>query len=113
MIGGFHWGLLARLGGTVLARGECGLRSALASSPSLGFPFYKESFRPKAVVLKEITVVGGPIALQDGLIQVAFLLITVIANTRGVTIAAGVGIVEKIISFLFLVPCRCFHLFLP
>ena len=42
--------------------------------------------------------------MQDGLIQVAFLLITVIANTRGVTIAAGVGIVEKIISFLFLVP---------
>ena len=48
--------------------------------------------------------IGVPIALQDGLIQIAFLFITVIANRRGLTDAAAVGIVEKIISFLFLVP---------
>ena len=42
--------------------------------------------------------------IQDGFIQVAFLVITVIANMRGLTDAAAVGIVEKIISFLFLVP---------
>lgn len=34
----------------------------------------------------------------------AFLTITVIANERGITDAAAVGIVEKIISFVFLVP---------
>ena len=45
-----------------------------------------------------------PVALQDGLIQISFLLITVIANRRGLTDAAAVGIVEKIISFIFLVP---------
>ncbi len=42
--------------------------------------------------------------LTDGLIQISFLLITVIANRRGLTDAAAVGIVEKIISFIFLVP---------
>ena len=41
---------------------------------------------------------------QDGLIQIAFIIITVIANRRGLDDAAAVGIVEKIISFLFLVP---------
>ena len=35
---------------------------------------------------------------------VSFLVITAIANSRGVNVAAAVGIVEKIISFLFLVP---------
>ena len=45
-----------------------------------------------------------PVALQDGLIQVAFIVITIIANQRGLTDAAAVGIVEKVISFLFLVP---------
>ena len=45
-----------------------------------------------------------PVACQDGFIQISFLLITVIANRRGVAVAAAVGIVEKIISFLFLVP---------
>jgi len=32
------------------------------------------------------------------------MIITIIANHRGLTDAAAVGIVEKIISFLFLVP---------
>lgn len=45
-----------------------------------------------------------PIALQDGFIQISFILITIIANHRGLTDAAAVGIVEKIISFLFLIP---------
>ena len=42
--------------------------------------------------------------MQDGLIQIAFIVITVIANKRGLNTAAAVGIVEKIISFLFLIP---------
>lgn len=46
----------------------------------------------------------GPVALQDGLIQISFLIITIIVNQRGLNDAAAVGIVEKIISFLFLVP---------
>lgn len=41
---------------------------------------------------------------QDGLIQIVFLIITVIANQRGLNDSAAVGIVEKVISFLFLVP---------
>lgn len=42
--------------------------------------------------------------MQDGLIQVAFIVITIIANQRGLTDAAAVGIVEKVICFIFLVP---------
>ncbi len=55
-------------------------------------------------MVKDLLNVGIPIALQDGLIQVSFLTITMIANTRGVDIAASVGIVEKIIGFAFLIP---------
>ena len=36
--------------------------------------------------------------------QIGFLIITIIANQRGLTDAAAVGIVEKFISFVFLVP---------
>ena len=52
----------------------------------------------------KILGVGVPIALQEGMIQVSFLVITMIANSRGIEVAAAVGIVEKVISFLFLVP---------
>lgn len=48
--------------------------------------------------------IGIPVALQDGLIQIAFIVITIIANKRGLNDSAAVGIVEKIMSFLFLVP---------
>ena len=38
------------------------------------------------------------------MIQIAFIIITIIANKRGLPDSAAVGIVEKVISFLFLVP---------
>lgn len=55
-------------------------------------------------VTSQILKVGAPVALQDGLIQIAFIVITVIANSRGLVTSAAVGIVEKLISFMFLVP---------
>ena len=57
-----------------------------------------------SAMLHQILSIGLPIACQDGFIQISFLIITVIANRRGVDISAAVGIVEKTISFLFLVP---------
>lgn len=51
-----------------------------------------------------IVRVGLPVALQDGFIQISFLVITIFANLRGVDDAAAVGIVEKLIGILFLIP---------
>lgn len=64
----------------------------------------RECFRPRKQVISLILKIGIPVALQDGFIQIAFIVITIIANRRGLNDAAAVGIVEKIISFLFLVP---------
>ena len=64
----------------------------------------KENFLPKKQVLGSILKIGVPVAVQDGCIQVAFIIITVIANHRGLNDAAAVGIVEKIISAIFIVP---------
>lgn len=69
-----------------------------------GIHLVKWDFVFEKRILKNILTVGVPVACQDGFVQVAFLVITAIANGRGVVIAASVGIVEKIISFLFLVP---------
>lgn len=69
-----------------------------------GLSLHKADFKPQSPIMGRILKIGVPIAMQDGLIQVAFILITIIANQRGLTDAAAVGIVEKIISFLFLVP---------
>lgn len=63
-----------------------------------------EHLKLKRSVIGGILKIGIPVALQDGLIQIAFIIITVIANRRGLDDAAAVGIVEKMISMLFLVP---------
>ena len=65
---------------------------------------FKTDFKPHRPVMGKILSIGIPIAVQDGLIQVAFIVITIIANQRGLNDAAAVGIVEKVMSFLFLVP---------
>ena len=69
-----------------------------------GIRLEKSDFRPKRMTMKNILKVGIPVCLQDGFIQVSFVVITIFANQRGLTDAAAVGIVEKIISILFLVP---------
>ncbi len=55
-------------------------------------------------IFPDILRIGVPVALQEGFIQISFLAITAIANGRGLEVSAAVGVVEKIISFLFLVP---------
>lgn len=64
----------------------------------------RRDFHPQRSVLARILRIGLPVAAQDGFIQVSFILITILANQRGLTDAAAVGIVEKIMSFLFLIP---------
>ena len=64
----------------------------------------RSDLRPQPEMLGSILKIGVPVAVQDGCIQVAFMFITVIANHRGLVDAAAVGLVEKMISFLFIVP---------
>ena len=70
----------------------------------MGIHIKLRDIRARREVTSQILKVGAPIALQDGLIQIAFIVITVIANSRGLIVSAAVGIVEKLIGFMFLVP---------
>lgn len=53
---------------------------------------------------KRIVLLGAPIALQDALVNISFLIITVIVNSMGVVASAALGVVEKIIVFAMLPP---------
>ena len=55
-------------------------------------------------VAGNIFKVGIPVAAQDGFIQISFIVITIFANMRGLNDSAAVGVVEKFIGILFLVP---------
>lgn len=103
-MGAWRMGPVGAAYGTLIAQG-ISVVAALAyivrqKSISLAWP----DLRPRKNVMGRLLRIGVPISLQDGFIQIAFLVITVIANMRGLTDAAAVGIVEKFISFVFLVP---------
>lgn len=104
-IGYFHMGAVGAALGTTFAQTlSVIIALVVIINKDLGIKMQPADFRPSKDTLRNILKVGLPISFQDGLIQIAFLIITVIANKRGLIDSAAVGIVEKIISFLFLVP---------
>lgn len=68
------------------------------------FDFGRRHIRPNGELSKRILTLGAPIALQDALVNISFLLITVIVNQMGVIASAALGVVEKIIVFAMLPP---------
>lgn len=104
-MGAFAMGPAGAAWGTVISQAvSVVLALAYVKSGKAGIALSRQDFHPDLAVLRRILRIGVPISLQDGFIQMAFLVITVIANMRGLTDAAAVGIVEKVISFIFLVP---------
>ena len=103
-IGALHLGPAGAALGTSLSQAISVAISLAVIVRRRTMPLAKADLRPQKPVMDAILKIGVPISVQDGFIQISFIVITVIANRRGLTDAAAVGIVEKIIGFLFLVP---------
>lgn len=103
-MGTFKLGPAGAALGTTISQAISVLVSVIVIIKRKSVVLSKKDFKPYREVMGKILYIGIPIAVQDGLIQVAFIVITIIANQRGLNDAVAVGIVEKIISFLFLVP---------
>lgn len=104
-MGVFHMGPAGAALGTTLAQTVSVVIAlwAVRKKPT-GIRLKKQCFWPDRSIMKGLLQIGVPVAIQDGCIQIAFMVITVIANNRGLNDAAAVGIVEKVISGLFIVP---------
>ncbi|MBR6650932.1 MAG: MATE family efflux transporter [Clostridia bacterium] len=70
----------------------------------LPFEFSLKYLRPNARRIKSILRLGTPIALQDLLVSISFLVILAIVNNLGLTESAGVGVAEKVCAFIMLIP---------
>ncbi len=104
-IGVFHLGAAGAALGTTLSQTiSVVLALTVILRQQTGIRLKRQHFQPQSKTMGQILKIGIPVALQDGFIQIAFIVITVIANRRGLNDAAAVGIVEKIIGVVFLVP---------
>ena len=105
LIGSFGMGAAGAALATICGQAVSVLLALLfMKRKNFGFALTRKEIRIQRELFWDILKVGIPVAVQDGLIQVAFVVITIIANSRGLVVATGVGLVEKLISFLFLVP---------
>ena len=75
----------------------------LISKKDLPFKIKKENIRIHKTYLRKMTAFGAPIALQDLLVSISFLIILAIVNDMGVIASAGVGVAEKVCAFIMLI----------
>ena len=68
------------------------------------FEFSRESIKFHKNLTSKIIKYGAPIALQDGLVHLSFLVIMIIGNSLGVIPSAGIGVAEKLVGFIMLIP---------
>lgn len=102
----FHMGAAGAAIATISAQCVSVIISILIIAKNKNLPFHlsrKDIRFDKGIIITELKL-GMPIALQDTLTGLAFLFIGSIINTFGLDASAGVGIAEKINSFLWLVP---------
>ncbi len=101
----FHWGASGAAVATVAAQ----LISVLISlciirRTELPFRFRRSHLKFKKAEAADILRIGTPIALQDFLVGISFLVMLAIVNQIGLDASAGVGVAEKVCAFIMLVP---------
>lgn len=69
-----------------------------------GFTVDKENLKPAKFETRHILQYGLPIAAQETLTGVSFMVILAILNGFGLVASAGVGVAEKICALMFIVP---------
>ena len=71
---------------------------------TLPFPFSCNPRKAQPAIMGQVLHLGIPLAAQDVLVNLSFVMITAIVNHMGLTQSAAVGVVERIIGFGMLIP---------
>ncbi len=102
---GFGMGTAGAACATVVSQAVSVLLSMIMiRRKQLPFRFAMRDIRPNGGVLKEELKIGTPVALQELLVGLSFLVIQMIVNSIDVIASAGVGAAEKVCAILMLVP---------
>jgi putative MATE family efflux protein len=106
LVGIFHMGAAGSAISTIFAQAVSLILGVLfLYNRGFSFEFNRSYIKFNSFKVRNIFKLGLPIAMQDGLVNISFLLITAIINTMGLTASAAVGVVEKIIVFTMLPTC--------
>ena len=102
LVGYFHMGAKGAAIATVSAQGFSFFFALVyLCKKGIGYSFYKEDICFSKYIQK-IMQIGFPLGLQSVLVNISFLIITIIANQMGLIASASLGVVEKLMGFLML-----------
>ncbi|MBQ1820359.1 MAG: MATE family efflux transporter [Clostridia bacterium] len=101
----FHMGTAGAAIATVAAQAFSVLISLLIlRKRTLPFTFNRKDIRFRGGIIRLVTRLGLPIALQDLLVGISFLVLLAIVNDLGLTQSAGMGVAERVCGFIMLIP---------
>ena len=101
----FHMAAAGTALATVLAQAVSGVVCILSiRRRGLPFPFSRKNIALHRPLMARTLRLGAPIALQDLLVSISFLVILAIVNSLGLVASAGMGVAEKLCAFIMLVP---------
>jgi putative MATE family efflux protein len=101
----FNLGAIGAAIATVFAQAmSVALSLLIIRKRNLPFDFSRKYIRPDTKHIKSILRLGTPIALQDLLVSISFLVILAIVNSLGLNESAGIGVAEKVCAFIMLIP---------
>ena len=102
LVGGFHMGAAGAAAATVAAQALSFLIALITLRRSgLNYPL---DWTLEAKRGLQVLRLGLPVGLQDVLVTVSFLIITVVVNMLGLAQSAAVGVVERIVSTVMMIP---------
>ena len=105
LVGGFGLNVAGAAIATVFAQAmSVALSLLLIRGKHLAFILRRQDIRFDGAIIGRILKLGSPVALQDLLVNITFLVIIAIANSMGTIPSAGVGVAEKLCAFVMLVP---------
>ena len=101
----FHLGTAGAALATVFAQAVSVVVSLLIlRKRELPFQLEKKDFRFEREIIRKVTSLGVPIALQDLLVGISFLVLLAIVNGLGLIASAGMGVAQKVCGFIMLIP---------
>lgn len=100
----FHMGTSGAAIATVSAQAVSVIASYfLIRKKQLPFEMKKSYIRPDGAVIKRVVGLGLPLALQNLLVNISFLVLLAIVNDMGLAQSAGMGTAQKVCTFIMLV----------
>lgn len=105
LVAGFKMGATGAAIATVFAQAVSVIISfAIIKRNGMPFEFSRSNIRFNKNLTLRVAKLGAPLAIQNIVVSLSFLIVSAMVNTMGLSASAGLGIGVKIVNFILIIP---------